>query len=133
MTETPVSALWRQAEDHLAVADLCVSRRYHRIAVSHSYYAVMYATKAAILHISGRRADSHKGVQKMFSLELVRPGLVSSEWGAEVGRLHDLRRRADYDMSEIFDESAAVAAYERAEAFLGHLRPLIDSIGDGVD
>ena len=129
MTETEVSALWRQAEDHLAVADLCLSRGYHRIAVSHSYYAVMYGAKAVILHMSGRRADSHKGVQRMFSLELVRPGLVSSEWGAEVGRLHDLRRRADYDMSEIFDESTAMAAHKRAEGLLGHLQPFVENIG----
>ena len=122
MTETEVSALRRQSEDHLSVADLCLSRGYHRIAVSHSYYAAMYGAKAVILHISGRRADSHKGVQRMFSLELVRPGLVSSEWGAEIGRLYVLRRRADYDMSEVFDESAAVAVYDRVEAFMGHLR-----------
>ena len=125
MTETEVSALWRQAEDHLAVADLCLSRGYYRIVVSHSYYSAMYGAKAVVPHTSGRRVDSHKGVQRMFSLELVRPGLVSPEWGAEIGRLHDLRRRADYDMSEVFDESMAVAVYERVEAFLGHLRPFI--------
>ena len=125
MTETSVSALWRQAEDHLAVADLCLSGGYYRIAVSHSYYAVMYGAKAVILHTSGRRVGSHKGAQRIFSLELVRPGLVSSEWGAEIGRLHDLRRRADYDMSEVFDESVGMAAYRRAAGFLDHLRPFI--------
>lgn len=125
MTVPPVPVLWRQAEDHLSVAYLCLSHGYHRIAVSHSYYAVMYGAKAAILRASGRRTDSHKGVQRMFSLEVVKPGLVSSEWGAEIGRLHDLRMLADYGMSEVFDESAAAAVYERAKAFLDHLRLFI--------
>ena len=125
MTDPPVSVFWRQAEDHLSVAHLCLFNDYYRIAVSHSYYAVMYGAKAVIQRVSGRRTDSHKGVQSMFSLELVRPGLVSSEWGAEIGRLHDLRGRADYHLSEVFDEPMAVDAYGRAEAFLGHLRPFI--------
>lgn len=125
MTGPPVSVLWQQAEDHLAVADLCLSNDYYRIAVSHSYYAVMYGAKAVILRASGRRTDSHKGVQSMFSLELVKPGLVPSEWGAEIGRLHDLRMLADYHLSVVFDEPMAVDAYERAEAFLSHLRRFI--------
>ena len=125
MTDPPASVLWRQAEDHLSVAHLCLSNDYYRIAVSHSYYAVMYVVKAVILRASGRRTDSHKGVQRMFSLELVKPGLVSSEWGAEIGRLHGLRGLADYHLSEVFDEPMAVDAYERAEAFLGHLRRFI--------
>ena len=125
MTGPPVSVLWRQAEDHLSVAHLCLSNDYYRIAVSHSYYAVMYGAKAVILRASGRRTDSHKGVQRMFGLELVSSGLVSSEWSAEISRLHVLRGLADYDLSEVFDEPAAVNAYERAEAFLGHLRPFI--------
>lgn len=125
MTDPPVPVLWRQAEDHLSVAHLCLSHGYHRITVSHSYYAVMYGAKAVILRASGRRTDSHKGVQSMFSLELVKPGLVPSERGAEIGRLHDLRMLADYHLSEVFDEPMAVDAYERAEAFLEHLRPLI--------
>ncbi len=127
MTETHVSALWQQAEDNLTVANLCLSQGYHRIVVSHSYYAVMYAAKAVLLHIARKHTSSHKGVQSVFGITLVRPGLVSSEWGAEIGRLYDLRRRADYDVLEIFDESTAIAAYDRAKAFLGHMQPLIQN------
>ncbi len=133
MTETHVSALWQQAEDNLTVANLCLSRGYHRIVVSHSYYAVMYAAKAVLLHITGKHINSHKGVQRVFGIALVKPGLVSSEWGGGIGRLHDLRRRADYDVLEIFDESTAITTYDRAKAFLGYMQPFMQNTADGVD
>ncbi len=61
----------------------------------------------------------------MFSLHLVKPGIIESEWGALIGQLGELRIAAEYDIEELFTESDGHSAYNRAEAFLNRILPIV--------
>ena len=54
----------------------------------------------------------------LFGQHLVQTGAIERQWGSKIGRLYDLRLKADYDIQEIFTEALAGDAYTRAERYL---------------
>ena len=117
-------AEWRRANESLAAALLCLNNVLNADAISRAYYAVIHAAKAA-LELRDVSADSHQGVRNQFGLYIVRPGLVESVWGSEIGRLNTLRVVADYDVMATLTGSDARESYHRAEAFVNRMRPLV--------
>ena len=124
MRKKSAIAEWRRATECKGAAQLCRREGYYADAVSRAYYAVMHAARAA-LQLYDVTATSHTGVRSMFGLHIVRAGLVEPEWAAVVGDSGDERIASDYDVATIFDESDALVACDRADAFLARIRILL--------
>lgn len=131
MSVTLAIAEWRRAEDSRQVAHLCLQHGFYADAVSRSYYAVLHAAKAALAlyDVASRR---HRALSNLFGHHIVMTGMVERHWGSVVGRLADLRRVADYDVSVVFSESDAARSFQQADGFVGRIRALLtDSIDPG--
>jgi uncharacterized protein (UPF0332 family) len=86
--------------------------------VSRAYYAVFHSAKAALLIHNGTTGGTHGTVRMLFGQNLVQTGAIERQWGSEIGRLYDLRLKADYDIQEAFTQVLAGAVYARAERYL---------------
>ena len=124
MSADVAQAEWRRANESLTAALLCLNNGLDADAISRAYYSVVHAAKAA-LEFRDVSADSHQAVRNQFGLYIVRPGLVEPVWGSEIGRLNILRLVADYDVLATITESDARDSYDRAEAFVNRMRPLV--------
>ena len=86
MSEAQAIAEWRRAEDCRGVALLCLQHGFYADAISRAYYAVFHAARASLaLHEISTR--NHRGVNYLFNLHIVQPGLVEDRWGSVIGRL----------------------------------------------
>lgn len=109
---------WRCAQASLRAAAVCLRSRCYADAVSRAYYAVFHSAKAALLIHNGTAGGRHGTVRMLFGQHLVQTGAIERQWGSKIGRLYDLRLKADYDIQEIFTEALAGDAYTRAERYL---------------
>lgn len=133
MAESVLDGEWRRAQECLGAATLCLGNGFYADAVSRSYYSVLHAAKAALLHVSATDLEaatdvlpeSHDGVLNRFGLRLVRPGHVERVWAAHLGQLSQLRFLADYDVMTVFSETGSREAVVRADSFLNRMRTLL--------
>ena len=69
-------------------------------ACNRAYYAMYDAAKAALLKavpgIDPSVGKTHSGLISAFGLNLVKTGLVPTEFGRSFNRAHDIRQVADY-------------------------------------
>ena len=124
MSVPKAAAEWRRAQDSLTAAALCQENGLYADAISSAYYAVMHAAKA-LLELHDVTARTHASVKNLFGQHIVSAGLVEGGWGREIGQLSDLRRVADYNVEAVFTEPDGRSAYERAQAFLNRIRPIL--------
>ena len=126
MSVDVAQAEWRRANESLTAALLCLNNSLDADAISRAYYSVMHAAKAA-LEFRDVSADSHQAVRNQFGLYIVRPGLVEPIRGSEIGRLNTMTMRivADYNAIATITGSDARDAYDRAEAFVNRMGPLL--------
>ena len=117
-----------RAKKSLAAARLLLSSSLFEDAVSRSYYAVMHATKSALL-VHDVIADSHARVRRLFGSVLVRPSLVEKEWAAVLGRQQDKRAVADYAVGTAWDPEDASRLVEDAAAFVKRIQDYLKSAG----
>ena len=132
MSEIRAAAEWRRSLQCLAAARLCQGNGLYADAISRAYYAVMHAAKA-VLELHNIQVDSHEGVKNLFGYRVVMTRLIEGRWGREIDRLYRWRIRADYTATEVFSESDARSACDRAEAFVSRIRLLLpDSLASSV-
>lgn len=124
MSETLTIEEWRRAENCRRVAHLCLQHGFYADAISRSYYAVLHSAKAALAlyDVASRR---HRALSNLFGHHIVMTGMVERHWGSVVGRLADLRRVADYDVSVVFSEADAAGVYGQADAFVSRIHALL--------
>ncbi len=124
MSEALAIAEWQRGEACRQVARLCLQHGFYGDAVSRAYYAAFHAAKAplALYDISTR---NHRGVNSLFSLQIVKPGLVEDNWGSVIGQLSPLRIAADYRVDRVFSETDAVRACARADDFATRIHALL--------
>ena len=98
-------------------------------ACNRAYYAMFDAARAALLAIGApvpaEIARTHSGLISVFSLHLVKPGLVAIEHGRSLNKVEDLRLIADYRGEPVTLTNAAWAL-EQASSFLLAVRALQD-------
>ena len=79
-------------------------------ACNRAYYAMFDAARAALLSvdptIAAETARSHTGLISVFSLRLVKTGIVPIELGKSLNKAEDLRLIADYKGDPIAQEQA---------------------------
>jgi uncharacterized protein (UPF0332 family)/predicted nucleotidyltransferase len=133
MNPEDVQAEFSRAEQSLRAARLLQGEALFGDAISHNYYAVMHAARAALL-FHDTITESHSTVRRLFGQILVRPGLIEKPWADVLAREQDQRIRADYGVgtwepqtaSELVDEAAAfvqrIGEYLRNVGGLGRER-----------
>ena len=132
MNTPAILAEWRRAQESLGAAQSCLRDGYLRDAVSRSYYAVMHATKAALL-VHDVNAESHAAVRRLFGKVLVRSGELEKEWSQTLAKEQAGRGSADYDVFTVWEIDRVQESIQRAEAFLDRIRSYLVDKGVALE
>ncbi len=96
----------RLARESLGAAELLADRGFLRDSVSKSYYAMFYATKAAVIS-EGLDANKHSAVISAFGQRFSKSGRVQSKFPRSLRNAFDERQLADYTLEwEVSQESS---------------------------
>lgn len=96
---------------------------YNR-AVSASYYAMLYAARAA-LNEAGKAPKSHKGVQHQLRETYVQDGPLDAHYHSLLARAEDRRLTADYEKKPSFTAEDAEQWIARAEDFVDTIESML--------
>lgn len=106
-----------QAHEALRAARMLVAGEVPGRAVSESYFAMLYAARAALSEVD-RHARSHKGTWMLLWEHFVLTGRVDSQLAEAAQKAQQDREGADYDAAAFPPERAA-AVLVLAEGFVG--------------
>jgi uncharacterized protein (UPF0332 family) len=118
------------AEKALASAELLLAVDDLNAAVNRSYYACHDAARgvlAALGETDSGEIKTHSGLIRLFSLKVIKSGLMPSDLASVLGQENDIRQLADYG-SGVTLLSEARFALERARAFVAACRLVIGSL-----
>lgn len=132
MSEPSLPSAWKRAQDSLRAAEILQGQALYADAVSRSYYAVMHASRAALL-ANGVAAESHNAVRRLLGQHLVKPGLIEPEWARILGVEQDRRISADYDTEMLWDEDGSNRLLVDARRFLERIREYLAAAGHDPD
>ncbi len=116
------------AEKALASAELLIGADDLNAAVNRCYYACHDAARGVLAVLGETESGeikTHSGLIRLFSLKVIKSGLMPPELAAVLGQEHDVRQLADYG-SGVTNLSEARFALERARAFVAACRVVID-------
>jgi uncharacterized protein (UPF0332 family) len=119
-----VAAEAKKGDDSPAAARKLVEIGLFNDAVSRLYSAAFHYATGALLSVNVE-ARSHKSLQSLFSLHLVKAGKVDIRVARDLRRLQGLREAADYDRDFDFDEATALEELAVCETFIAALQPLL--------
>ena len=93
-------------------------------AVSASYYAMLYAARAA-LNEAGKAPKSHSGVQHQLHKTYVQDGPLDAHYHSLLSQAEDDRLDADYELSPSFTAEKAEQWIARAEDFVETIEAIL--------
>ena len=115
------NALLNKAERAAESAKLLLANGDFDSACNCAYYAMFDAARAALLSkdptIPSDAARSHNGLISVFSLQLVKTGLVPVAFGKDLNKAEDLRLIADYK-GEPVDQEQAIWVVKQSSVFV---------------
>jgi uncharacterized protein (UPF0332 family) len=118
-----------KAEDSLNAAYDELKAGRLSFSVNRIYYACFYAV-SAVLFQERLRFKKHSGVRAAFHKYLVKPGLVSREFGQFYDELFEARQRGDYIELVSFEKQQAEDWLRKARQFVEAMKLLIKSIAE---
>jgi uncharacterized protein (UPF0332 family) len=83
------------SEEALSAAEALLNGGLLRSAVSRLYYGMLHLVRALIVS-RGFDPRTHEGVETLFALHFVRPGVVDLRFGKTFAHLQKFREQADY-------------------------------------
>jgi uncharacterized protein (UPF0332 family) len=105
-----------KAKDAIETAEHDVSGGFVSAAVNRGYYA-MYYCMTALLYTKDVYAKTHSGTIVKFNELFIQPGLIQPPVLLKyVQAAFNARQRADYDMSAVVTEDAALTIIANAKA-----------------
>ncbi|MFB0546154.1 MAG: HEPN domain-containing protein [Anaerolineae bacterium] len=115
---------WAMAQESLASAKLELEAGHYTFAINRIYYAAFYGVSAALFErrLSFKR---HSGVRTALHRELIKSGLLDTEWGEFYDDLFRDRHEGDYNVFASFDREHVESQLVCCTQFLAELRPLI--------
>ncbi|HLF27614.1 MAG TPA: HEPN domain-containing protein [Anaerolineae bacterium] len=117
--------LWlSMAEKELQVVHDLLGDLHHRQAISRAYYAMFYATKAALV-AAEVRVKSHAGANSEFGRTFVKTGQVDGRYQAMLSRAGRDRQHSDYAPTTHPTSEDVERIVEDAEAFVAQARELV--------
>lgn len=112
------------AREKLAVARDLLARGYYNDAVSKSYYAMFYASRALLLAL-GEDPHRHTGVVALFGERVVGRGLAAPEYGRALANARRLREESDYDEHVRMTAEEAQQSIVNAEHFVAKAEEIL--------
>jgi uncharacterized protein (UPF0332 family) len=107
----------RMAREALNAARLLLDQDFLRDSVSRSYYAMFYASKAAVVS-EGLEANRHSAVISAFGLRFVKSGRIPADLHRSLRTAFDERQLADYTIDWQVSREATNARWVEAERFV---------------
>lgn len=123
-----IRAEWRRGAQSLHAAQLLEQQGLLADAISRAYYAVMHASKAALL-VHDATAESHRAVRRLFGQVLVKPGEIEKEWAEILSYEQEQRAGADYDVGFEADAQLAAVVVRDARRFVERMAEYLGSKG----
>lgn len=93
-------------------------------AVNRIYYACFYAASAILLQ-KKLRFQKHSGVRAAFHQHLVKPGLISTEYGKFYDEIFEARQRGDYLELVRFEKKQIEGWLKKGKLFVETMKSLI--------
>ena len=123
-----------RAEEDLGLSSEIIDGGHYRVAASRAYYAAFYAMQAALLSMNITRSK-HSGVISAFNLQLVKPGVFPSHFGALISDLFRYRNIADYEFEHRIGEAEARSLIHAAEEIVSAITEYLikDGFIDAMD
>jgi len=98
-----VSYWWEKAEDSLLSAERELDAGALVFSINRLYYALYYAVSAVLLR-KEFTFSKHSGVRAAFHREIIKTGLMDTEWGRLYDQLFEDRHEGDYVALTDFDK-----------------------------
>lgn len=111
----------RRAQESFRAAKRLLEDGLYADAVSRAYYAMLHATKAALL-TKRIEVHSHTAALKMLSLHFIKPGLLESTYGKFFKKAQQDRAKSDYEVLVSIDHATAKEHVQAAQRFLTRIR-----------
>jgi len=115
------------AADTLAAADYLLKGGYCNDAVSRSYYAMFYASRA-LLAARNLHPKGHKGLVLQFGLELVKKGYIEETYGRALSHAKERRETVDYNIDAAMNKEEAAIILEDARKFVERVQKAFDEM-----
>lgn len=112
------------ARERAAAARLALTNSFASTAVSDAYYAMLYATQAALSE-EDRYAKTHRGLWSSFGEIFVATGRFERELYRRARRTQELREAVDYSAERVQPEKAE-SVVELAERFVEGVAAMFD-------
>ena len=93
-------------------------------AVRNLYYACFYAVSAVLLK-EGRSFKKHTAVKAALHKDLIRTGIVDTEWGKFYNRIFDSRHEGDYQPLRTFDAEEVKLFLDQGAGFISQMESLL--------
>ena len=116
------------AREELQTARDNIAAGHYRVAISRSYYAVFYMASAALFAQSIVRGK-HSGVESAFSEYLIKPGLVTADFGRIYQRARRSREEVDYAEDAMPDRNEAERVLDDAAIFVDGIAKFLRNSG----
>jgi len=113
-----------KAVDSLASSEDELKAGRFSFAVNRIYYACFYAASAILLQ-KKLRFQKHSGVRAAFHQHLVKPGLISREYGKFYDEIFEARQRGDYIELVRFEKKQIEAWLKKGRLFVETMKSLV--------
>lgn len=113
-----------KSEEALRDAKILANNESWNACVNRLYYACYYIVSALTLK-SNINSQTHSGLKSQFTLNFVKTGKVSIEFGKLYSDLMDWRQKGDYGDMYDFDKETVEPLLEPVEKFIIYIKELI--------
>jgi uncharacterized protein (UPF0332 family) len=114
-----------RANQELGACQLLLEQAYYSVAVSRSYYAMLYAAQALLTDI-GMQFTSHGAVHAAFGQHFAKTGRVDSRFHRNLLDLFKKRQVIDYDVPFEASLDDAEKALQQAREFVAMAESYLD-------
>jgi len=114
------------ADEELNAARVLFKSAFFDNVISRAYYAMLYASKAALLSI-GIKVKSHAGAVSEFGKQFVVTGRIDRSYSTMFAQASRQRIRSDYEPIPRATHEKAIEAITNAEVFIAKARELVDA------
>jgi uncharacterized protein (UPF0332 family) len=119
-----VSYWIEKANDSLNAAQDDLKAGRFSFSVNRIYYACFYAASAVLLQ-KGLRFKKYSGVRAAFHKHIVKPALITREYGQFYDEIYEARQRGDYIELVHFEKRQVEKWLKQASEFIKVVRSLI--------
>ena len=113
-----------KAVDSLASSEDELKADRFSFAVNRIYYACFYAASAVLLK-RRLRFQKHSGVRAAFHQHIIKPGLMSKEYGKFYDEIFEARQRGDYLELVRFEKKQIEGWLKKGKLFVETMKSLI--------